>query len=122
MTFVAAAAYLSPQVGIHLNLTTKSLVGWKQCFRGKYNVPFDDKVLNTTCTGRRLLVACRSTQNKAALVVAGVGRREDLFFACAPNHYCRVPRKNEIGFYYAQGQAWGFEGFSAVSLERSFTV
>ncbi|CAF1303585.1 unnamed protein product [Adineta steineri] len=87
--------FLSPLVGVHLNLSTDSLVGWKECFRGD-----------------RLLVACRSTTDEKTLVVAGVGKREDLLHPCSSNTYCAAEMKNNIGFYYAKNQAWGFEGRS----------
>ncbi|CAF1081981.1 unnamed protein product [Adineta ricciae] len=102
--------FLYPSKGAHLNLTLKSLIGWKQCFREKYDKPFDSKVLTGPCKGRRLLVACRSTNDTRTLILAGVGKREDIFFPCSPNSHCRVEKKNGTGFYYAQDHAWGFEG------------
>ncbi|CAF1290444.1 unnamed protein product [Adineta ricciae] len=102
--------FLYPSKGAHLNLAVKSLIGWKQCFRGKYNKPFDSKVLTGPCKGRRLLVACRSTNDTRTLILAGVGKREDIFFPCSPNSYCSIQKKNGTGFYYAQDHAWGFEG------------
>ncbi|CAF1524473.1 unnamed protein product [Adineta steineri] len=102
--------FLSPLVGVHLNLSTDSLIGWKECFRGAYNISFDDQILTNTCKGNRLLVACRSTTDEKTLVVAGVGKREDLLHPCSSNTYCAAEMKNSIGFYYAKNQAWGFEG------------
>ncbi|CAF1306876.1 unnamed protein product [Adineta steineri] len=82
--------FLSPLVGVHLNLSTDSLIGWKECFRGAYNIRFDDQILTNTCK-------------------AGVGKREDLFYTCSLSH-CRAEFKNNIRFYHAKRQAWGFVG------------
>ncbi|CAF1068899.1 unnamed protein product [Adineta steineri] len=109
MLYFTADRFLSPLIGVHLKLSTDSLVGWKECFRGAYNISFDDQILTNTCKGNRLLVACRSTTDEKRLIVAGVGKRDDLFYTCSLNH-CRAEFKNNIRFYHAKRQAWGFVG------------
>jgi hypothetical protein len=71
-----------------------------------------------TCKGNRLLVACSSVSDKNTLIVAGVGKREDIFDPCTPNTHCVTQMKNGTGFYYAKDQAWGFEGRPKVSSYR----
>jgi hypothetical protein len=107
---------LSPLVGTHLDLKVDSLIGWKECYRGEYNTPFDATILTNTCKGKRLLVACRSDSDKKTLIVAGVGKREDIFRTCTPNSYCTPETKNGTGFYYVQDHAWGFQGRSQVRV------
>ncbi|CAF2975920.1 unnamed protein product [Rotaria sp. Silwood2] len=102
--------FLSPFVGIHLNLKTDSLVGWKECYRGKYDTSFNATILTDTCKGKRLLVACRSVNNNKILTVAGVGDRENIFNSCPSNNHCTPNKKNGIGFYYVADNVWGFEG------------
>ncbi|CAF1197726.1 unnamed protein product [Rotaria sp. Silwood1] len=102
--------FLSPLIGAHLNLKTDTLVGWKECYRGQYNTPFNATVLSDTCKGKRLLVACRSVNNKKTLTVAGVGERESIFHPCPSNGHCITNKKNGIGFYYVADLVWGFEG------------
>ncbi|CAF4146469.1 unnamed protein product [Rotaria sordida] len=74
--------FLSPIVGAHLNLKTNSLIGWKECYRSKYNTPFNATVLTNTCKGKQLLIGCRSVNDKETLTVAGVGERENIFNPC----------------------------------------
>ncbi|UJR15497.1 hypothetical protein I4U23_002440 [Adineta vaga] len=102
--------FLFPIVGTHLNLRVESLVGWKQCFHGKYNIPFDSKVLTNVCKGKRLLVACRSTNDTKTLVVAGMSKREHTFSPCTTYEYCATEKKNGISFYYVHNHVWGFKG------------
>jgi hypothetical protein len=117
MIFVFVAnLFLSPLVGTHLDLKVDSLIGWKACYRGKYNTPFDGTVLTNICKGKRLLVACRSVNDKKTLIVAGVGKREDIFHSCEPNRYCATEIKNGTGFYYVEDHAWGFQGRPEVKL------
>jgi hypothetical protein len=97
-------------------LKVNSLIGWKECYRGKYNTPFDTTVLTNRCKGKRLLVACRSIADKKTLTVAGVGERENLFCKCTSNTYCSTTMKNNTGFYYVQNQAWGFQGRPKVRI------
>lgn len=106
-------------VGTHLDLQVESLIGWKQCYRGVYNVPFDINVLTNRCKGKRILVACRPVADRKILTVAGVGKREDLFRVCTPNSYCSTVMKNNTGFYYVQNQAWGFEGRPKVGIDQN---
>jgi hypothetical protein len=117
MFFIFVAdRFLSPLVGTHLNLKVDSLIGWKPCYRGEYNTPFNATILTNTCKGKRLLVACRSVNDKKTLIVAGVGKREDIFHSCTPNSYCTVEIKNGTGFYYVRDRAWGFQGRPQVGL------
>ena len=113
-----AERFLSPQMGTHVDLKVSSLVGWKLCYRGKYEVPFNMSVLTNRCKGKRLLVACRSAVDRKTLTVAGVGRREDLFQACSQNSYCSTMMYGNTGFYYAQNQAWGFYGRPQVKISE----
>ena len=99
-----------PLEGTHTNLTVNSLIGWKLCYRGKYDEPFDIGVLSKTCKGHRLLVACRIVADRNTLIVAGIGQREKLFHPCSPNSHCSITAGNETGFYYAENHAWGFQG------------
>ncbi|CAF1167915.1 unnamed protein product [Rotaria sordida] len=101
--------FLSPIVGAHLNLKTNSLIGWKECYRSKYNTPFNATVLTNTCKGKRLLIGCRSVNDKETLTVAGVGERENIFNPCSVNGQCTIDKKNNIGFYYVADYVWGFE-------------
>lgn len=114
----AADRFLSPQVGTHVDLKVSSLVGWKMCYRGKYDVPFDMSALTNRCQGKRLLVGCRSVLDRRTLTVAGVGKREDLFQACSQNNYCSTRMYGNTGFYYAQDQAWGFYGRPQVKINQ----
>jgi hypothetical protein len=98
-------------------LTVNSLIRWKECCRGKYNTPFDASILINTCKGKRLLVACRSTAEENTLTVAGVGKREDIFYTCRPNSHCVTVLKNGTGFYYVQDHAWGFGGRPKVRIQ-----
>lgn len=107
-----ADRFLSPRIGTYVNLNATSLIGWKMCYRGRYNIPFDVKILNNTCKGKRLLVACRTVNDKSTLIVAGVGKREDIFYRCQPNSHCTPKVNNGTGFYYVENQAWGFQGSS----------
>ncbi len=108
---------MSPRDGTHINLKTGSLVGWKQCHRGKYIVDFDATVLTDKCNGERLLVACRSVSDRTTLIVAGIGKREDILRSCLPNSYCTPEMKNGTGFYYVQNQVWGFQGRPKVRVD-----
>ncbi len=108
---------MSPRDGIHLNLKRSSLIGWKQCYRGKYNADFDATILTDTCKGERLLVACSNASDKENLIVAGIGKREDIFRSCSPNSYCTTEMKNGTGFYYVQNQVWGFQGRPKVRVD-----
>lgn len=107
-------------LGVHVNLSTKSLIGWNECYRATYNTPFNDSILNTTCTSKRILVACRSVQNKSVLTVAGVGLRENIFTPCLVNGYCATKRINSIGFYHVTDAAWGFNGTPEVRILYSY--
>lgn len=109
MAFLADR-FLSPLLGTHVNLKVNNLVGWKLCYRGKYDTPFDEKVLTKTCTGKRLLVACRTVMDRKTLIVAGVGKRDRIFEKCNPNSYCSPKMYNGTGFYYSESSAWGFQG------------
>ncbi|CAF2990098.1 unnamed protein product [Rotaria socialis] len=102
--------FLSPIVGIHLNLNKTSLVGWKECYRGRYNTPFNVSVLTNICKGKRLLVACRSLDDRKTLAVAGIGQRQNMFKPCTSNPYCTTEKNNGLGFYYVTDRVWGFEG------------
>lgn len=114
--FFSANLFLSPLNGVHVNITKSSLVGWKECYRGKYNTPFNASILTKTCSGKRLLVACRSLNDRNILTVAGVGQREQIFRPCSPNSYCTVQKQNDIGFYYVADNVWGFEGQQKVGI------
>lgn len=83
LEYFLADRFLSPMVGAHVNLSVKSLVGWKQCYRGTYDLPFNGSVLMNRCKGKRLLVACRSDADRKTLTVAGVSRREELLRTCS---------------------------------------
>jgi hypothetical protein len=107
---------LSPLIGTHINLKVNSLIGWKICYRGRYNTPFNATILTKTCNGKRILVACRSVNDSKTLIVAGVGKREDIFRTCPPNSYCTSEIKNGTGFYYVQDHAWGFQGRPQVRI------
>ena len=109
-------------VGTHLDLQVDTLIGWKQCYRGVYNAPFDINVLTNRCKGKRLLVACRTIADRKTLSVAGVGKREDLFRICTPNSYCTTVLNNNTGFYYAENQAWGFEGRPQVVIDNDNSI
>ncbi|CAF1411509.1 unnamed protein product [Rotaria sp. Silwood1] len=61
---------------------------------------------------RKILVACRPVGNHKTLTLTGVGKWQDLFRPCSSNTYCQYEMKNDIAFYYALDQAWGFEGRS----------
>ncbi|CAF4002342.1 unnamed protein product [Rotaria sordida] len=68
------------------------------------------------CNSRKLLVACRPANNNKMLTLAGIGKWKDLFRPCSSNTHCQIEIKNDIGFYYVQDQAWGFEGHSQINL------
>jgi hypothetical protein len=114
--FFVADHFLFPLQGAHLNLKVNSLIGWKECYRGKYNAPFNITILTNTCKGKRLLVACRSTNDKNTLIVGGVGKRENIFRPCTSYSHCTTEMENGTGFYYVQDQAWGFEGRPQVRI------
>jgi hypothetical protein len=112
--------------GTHINLSINALAGWQECYRSTYDVPFDSSVLTKSCNGSRLLVACRSIDNRKILTLAGVGQREDVLHPCLPkqckakykkrnkkvlcssNHQCMTQGKRGVGWYYAKNQSWGF--------------
>ncbi|CAF1197692.1 unnamed protein product [Rotaria sp. Silwood1] len=120
--------FLSPMEGTHINLTVKSLIGWKECYRSTYNVSFDLSILTKFCNGSRLLVACRSVNNKKILTLAGIGQREDILhpclpkqcktngksmklnkkFICSSHHQCITQAKRGVGWYHVNNQTWGF--------------
>ncbi|CAF0958632.1 unnamed protein product [Rotaria sordida] len=119
---------LSPREGTHINLTVSSLVGWKECYRNTYDVPFDLSVLKKSCNGSQLLVACRPVNNKKILRLAGIGQMEDVFHPCLPkqcrinekskrknrtlicssNYQCITQAKRGVGWYNANNQTLGF--------------
>ncbi|CAF0828760.1 unnamed protein product [Rotaria sordida] len=109
-----AERFLSPLAGVHLNLNISSLIGWQECYRDTYDKPFDLLLFLLACNSRKLLVACRPANNNKMLTLAGIGKWKDLFRPCSSNTYCQIEIKNDIGFYYVQDQAWGFEGHSQV--------
>ena len=113
----SADRFLSPITGTHINLKLNSLVGWKPCHRSNYKNPFDATILKKTCTGKRLLVACRSLRNKNVLTVAGIGKRKNIFDICPSNSYCTTNKENGIGFYYVADSVWGFEGRPKVNKD-----
>lgn len=114
--------------GTHVNLSVNSLNGWQECYRSTYDVPFDTSLLMKSCNGSRLLVGCRSVQNKKILTVAGIGHREDIFHPCIPKrcktndkprnfnrkficssyHQCITQAKRGVGWYHVENQTWGF--------------
>ena len=117
---------LSPIEGVHRNLSTDSLIGWTECYRSTNDVPFNMTVLTKNCNGSRLLVACRSTNEKKILKLAAVGHREDIFHSCVPKqcssqrmfkqinrtcsnrYHCVTQAKRGVGWYLARNQSWGF--------------
>ena len=119
---------LSPAEGTHTNLSVSSLVGWQECYRSAYDKPFDLSAFASSCNGSRILVACRSTDNKNVLTLAGVGQREDVMHPCQPrpcrlsrrskkrnrtsscltNHHCFTQAKRGVGWYHVSNQTWGF--------------
>jgi hypothetical protein len=124
---ILAEHLLSPMEGTHRNLSTDSLTGWKECYRSTYAKPFNQSVLDTTCRGSRLLVACRSLAQRTTLTLAAVGRREDVLYPCLPKqcrwrkknnrttlsscstqHQCMTQAKRGVGWYYVANQTWGF--------------
>ncbi|CAF3673051.1 unnamed protein product [Rotaria sp. Silwood1] len=109
---VLAERFLSPFAGAHVNLSISSLVGWRKCYRDTYDQPLDLSSLLQACRSRKILVACRPVGNHKTLTLAGVGKWQDLFRPCSSNTYCQYEMKNDIAFYYALDQAWGFEGRS----------
>ncbi|CAF2758148.1 unnamed protein product [Rotaria sp. Silwood2] len=121
-----AEQFLSPLVGVHLNLNVSSLIGWQQCYRDTYDQPLDLLSLLETCKSRKLLVACRPVGNKKTLTLAGVGKWEDLLRQCSSSAYCQIEIKNDTGFYYVPDQAWGFEGRSEnmilTSIKQGYNI
>jgi hypothetical protein len=69
------------------------------------------------CKSRRLLVGCRSANNKENLALAGVGKWQNIFRECSSNANCPTDLKDGTSFYYVRGQAWGFEGRPKVRNE-----
>ncbi|CAF2048655.1 unnamed protein product [Rotaria magnacalcarata] len=112
-------AFLSPMKGVHLSLTTNSLIGWDECYRSTYDMPLDLKSLVTSCKSVKLLVGCRPTENKTMLTLAGVGQWNDLVQTCASYHECQIEMEDNIGFYYVSSQAWGFAGRPETSSPNS---
>lgn len=126
--FILANDFLFPTEGTHINLTVDSLAGWQECYRSSYDVPFNLSILTTACNGSRLLVACRSTQNKKLLTLAGIGEQEDVLHPCLPKQcqtngkskkknkkltcssssQCMTQAKRGVGWYNANNQTWGF--------------
>ncbi|CAF1461929.1 unnamed protein product [Adineta steineri] len=102
--------FLSPRTGAHLNLDINSLVGWQECYRSTYHIPFDVMEFSRNCKSTRFLVACTPTDNKATLTLAGVGYSKTILRECSQKNYCATEIKNGTGFYYVDDQAWGFEG------------
>ena len=74
-------------------------------------------ILNSTCKGKRLLVACRRSTDEKTLTVAGIGEREDLLSSCTSMGYCYTTLKNNTAFYYQPNKAWGFEGRPEVRIK-----
>ena len=131
--FIVASDLLSPMEGTHRNLTVKSLIGWQECYRSTYDVPFNASILTTSCNGSRLLVGCRPVEKRNILTLAGIGQREDVFHPCLPkpcrrmnrkfkktnrtrssssscsaSYQCITQAKRGVGWYDVGGQAWGF--------------
>ncbi|CAF1512242.1 unnamed protein product [Adineta steineri] len=102
--------FLSPLTGAHLNLNISSLIGWQECYRSTYHIPFDIMKFLKNCKSSRFLVACTPTNNKATLTLAGVGGSTTILRQCTQNNYCTTDINNGTGFYYVNDQAWGFEG------------
>ncbi|CAF2664811.1 unnamed protein product [Rotaria sp. Silwood2] len=120
--------FLLPMEGTHVNLTVKSLIGWQECYRSTYDLPFDLYVLTKSCNGSRLLVACRSVSNKKILTLAAIGQREEILhpclpkrckinvtskkinkkFICSSHHQCITQAKRGVGWYHVNNQTWGF--------------
>jgi hypothetical protein len=74
------------------------------------------------CRSKRVLVACHSANNDQNLVLAGVGKWQDIFRECSSINNCPADLKNGISFYYVNSQAWGFEGRPKVRNERRISM
>ena len=114
--------------GTHINLSVKALAGWQECHRSAYAVPFNFSILHDKCNGSRLLVACRSVQDKDTLTLAGIGQFEDVLHPCLPkrcqtnsttkkrpkklhcssSYQCMTQAKRGVGWYNANNQTVGF--------------
>ncbi|UJR31188.1 hypothetical protein I4U23_018694 [Adineta vaga] len=101
--------FLSPLNGVYTNLHIKSLIGWQECYRSKYETPLDLESAWIKCIGRRFLVACNLVNNTETLTLAGVTISQDQSSHCSNSNECTFDIKNGIGFY-RHDQAWGFEG------------
>ncbi len=91
--------------GVQQNVPTSSLLGWTECFSGRYGEDVPLSAVLQKCSGGQLLLACRQS-GATSLRLAAHAPRADVLFATSGEQ--ETHEANGVGWYHSAALAWGF--------------
>jgi hypothetical protein len=95
---------VGPQTNVPQTLV--NLGGWTTCYTELYNATGASATILTACNKANLMLACRQTGSDAYALLAQAPRTDVTFVT--PVDATTVHVANGTGWYFNNGQAWGF--------------
>lgn len=92
--------------GVQEDVAPSTLVGWTLCYSADYGDTTALSTILATCTGTKLLMACRPTGFSDFTLLA-MGDRASVLFDCGTQVNC-TSQNNGVGWYFANSYSWGF--------------
>jgi hypothetical protein len=91
--------------GIMMDTPTSTFVGWTECFKSYYGEQVSLSEALESCTGGKLMMACR-VAGADVLQLAAYANVEDVLFDTGASD---TPHDaNGVGWYFSAGRSWGF--------------
>lgn len=92
--------------GIQTNLPVESLTGWTACFQASYAGSAHPEDMLASCTGQKIMLACRP-QNSDTLTVAAYANRDEVFLDTGARNNV-VHTANGVDWYFSDDYSMGF--------------
>jgi len=107
ITVQVTASKLYEFSGIKTDLPIADLAGWHECYRTVYaDMNAHPELMEQSCTGSKIMLACRET-GSAILKVAAYAQRDEVFFNTGDSGNT-VHTANDVDWYYSYSYSMGF--------------